>query len=92
MNPIYDFERATPPVLTEAMLQKRLEQRKLRLQAAAISIGGALMQLCLLVLAMVLQDAFPLLSVLTVCYVLLSTAGTGLLAVVFWKQRRHLVL
>ena len=49
------------------------------------------MQLCLLVLAMMLQPWYPLLSVLTVAYVLFSAAGTGILAVVFWKQRRHLI-
>ena len=90
MKQIYDFEQAAPPVLTEAMLRKQLEQQKLRRQAFLVSIGGALMQLCLLVLALLLHPAYPLLSILTGCYVLLSTAGTGLLAVVFWKQRRYL--
>jgi len=90
MKRIYDFEQAAPPVLTEAMLRKRLEQKKLRRQAFLVSIGGALMQLCLLVLALALYAGYPLVSMATVCYVLVSTAGTGVLAVVFWKQRRYL--
>ena len=91
MKQIYDFERAVPPVLTEAMLRKRIEARTLRRQALLISIGGSLMQLCLLVLSMVLYRFYPLAAMVTVCYVLLSTAGTGIFAVVFWKQRRHLI-
>ena len=91
MKPIYDFEQAVPPVLTEKVLRKRLEQQQLHRQTILVSLGGALMQLCLLVLAMMLQPWYPLLSVLTVAYVLFSAAGTGILAVVFWKQRRHLI-
>ena len=87
MKQIYDFERAVPPVVTEAMLRKRIEARTLRRQALLISIGGSLMQLCLLVLSMVLYRFYPLAAIVTVCYVLLSTAGTG----IFWKQRRHLI-
>ena len=92
MRQIYDFEQALPPVLTEARLRKQLEQRQLRIQTMMLSLGGLLMQLCLLVLAMTLYRAYPLFSALAVCYLLLSTAGAGILAVVFWRQRRYLVL
>lgn len=90
MKKPYDFEQAVPPVLTETILRKRLEQQKLRRQAILVSIGGTLMQLCLLALALLLYEAYPMTSILTVCYVLFSTAGTGILAAVFWKQRRYL--
>lgn len=90
MKPIYDFEQVSPPVLTESQLRKRLEQKKLRRQAFLVSIGGALMQICLLILALLLYPIYPLVSVVTFCYVLLSAAGTGILAVIFWKQRRFL--
>ena len=90
MKKPYDFEQAIPPVLTETILRKRLEQQKLRRQAILVSIGGTLMQLCLLALALLLYEAYPMTSILTVCYVLFSTAGTGIVAVVFWRKRRYL--
>jgi len=91
MNQIYEFEQAVPPVLTEAMLRKKIVSRTLHRHTLLVSIGGALMQLCLLILALVLYATYPLVSMATACYVLVSTAGTGVLAVVFWKQRRHLI-
>ena len=92
MKQIYEFERATPPLLTEAMLRKKIESQTYRRQAVLISIGGALTQLCLLALALILYSSYPLISMVTVSYVLFSTVGTGIFAVVFWKQRRHFIL
>ena len=43
-----------------------------------------------LALALLLYEAYPMTSILTVCYVLFSTAGTGIVAVVFWRKRRYL--
>ena len=92
MKQIYEFERATPPALSEAVLRKKIEDRTLRHQALLVSIGGALTQVCLLALALILYSSYPLISMVTVSYVLFSTVGTGIFAVVFWKQRRHFIL
>ena len=91
MNRIYEFERATPPALSEAILRKKLETRTLRRHAFLVAIAGALTQIFLLTLAMVLYSFNPLISMVTVGYVLLSTVGAGIFAVVFWKQRRYLI-
>lgn len=89
MNRIFDFEQQ-PPVLTEAMLRQRLEARTLRRQTWILACGGLLFQLCILLTGLLLYPLSPLISLLSVVYAIGSVFGTGILAIVFRKQRRYL--
>lgn len=91
MNQIYDFQKAEPPVLTEARLRAELERRRLRRETALVTLAAILTQLCLVVLSVVLYPVEPALSFVCAVYVCLSASGGGVLALVFAQKRRFLV-
>jgi len=88
MRPIYDFQRAEPPVLTEARLRETLEKRRARREAGLVILAAILCQLCLLVLARALYAAQPMLALVCMGYVCLSISGAGVLALVYTRGRR----
>ncbi len=92
MKMIYNFEQFDPPVITETSLRTKGKARKVHQQAALVSLAGALMQLCILVLAVFLYDWYPVAAALFLCYVVVSSVGSGILAAVFWKQRKVMIL
>ena len=86
MRQIYDFEQHTPPVLNENILQNRLEQRKLRLQMTLIAFAGVLVQAVLVMLGFFTFDEYPFLSAICISYVIISTTGGGVLAIVYTRK------
>ena len=86
MKQIYDFEKHTPPVLNESMLRNKMEQRKLRLQTALIAFASILVQAVLVMLGFFTFEEYPFLSVICIIYVILSTTGSGVLAIVYTRK------
>ena len=81
MQQIYDFEQMNPPVLNESMLRAELEKRKLKKQTTLIAICGIVSMLLLLLLAIIIAEAEPLLSGLFITYVIISLTGSVILAI-----------
>lgn len=90
MKQIYDFEQHQPPVLNENMLRAEMERRRLRWQTALIAVAGILMQVVLVVLGLFVQYDYPIMTAIYFGYVVLSTTGGSVLAVVCTRKGGHL--
>lgn len=86
MKQIYNFEQHTPPVLNENMLRAELERRKLRWQTALVAVAGILIQVLLVMLGLAVQSEYPLMTTICLIYVMLSTTGGSVLAIVCTRK------
>ena len=86
MKQIYQFEQYTPPVLNENIIRTEIERRKLRWQTAMIVTAAALMQVLLVILGIFTQNEYPVIAFICFGYVLLSTTGGSVLAVVCTRK------
>ena len=86
MKTIYNFEMHAPPHLTEAMLQARIEARKKHLQTLLVLLSGVLMQVAIVLLGALAAPRSPAFSFICLVYVLISTAGGSVIAVVFVQK------
>ena len=86
MKQIYDFEQYQPPVLNENMLRAEMERRRLRWQTALIAVAGILMQVVLVALGLFVQFDYPVITVICFGYVVMSTTGGSVLAVVCTRK------
>lgn len=93
MKTIYNFEMHAPPHLTEAMLQARIEARKKHLQTLLVLLSGVLMQVAIVLLGALAAPRSPAFSFICLVYVLISTAGGSVIAVIFVQKggRLHAV-
>ena len=82
MKQIYNFEAKEPPVLNESMLKTELAKRQLRRQTAMAAIAGILIQIILLLCAVLLAKEYIILSILCVAYVIFSTTGGTVIAII----------
>ena len=82
MNRIYDFESQEPPVLNESMLRAELNKRRLRRQTTMAAVSGILIQIIMLLCAMLLAKDYIILSILCVGYVIFSTTGGTVVAII----------
>lgn len=86
MKQIYDFEQYNPPALNERIVREEIEKRKLRWQTALIALAGILIQIIIAVLGFEAVDEYPIITILCCMYVLLSTTGGSILAVVYTQK------
>lgn len=86
MKQIYNFEQHNPPVLNENMLRAELERRRLRWQTTLLAAAGILMLIVMVMLGLVAYEVYPLLTVVCLTYVFISTTGSGVLAVVVTRK------
>ena len=86
MKQIYDFERQSPPVLTEAMLRAEQERRTAKRRTVLLGLSGMLFQLVALMFAILFVDTYAILSLICICYVIVSAAGSGAIAVIFAQK------
>ena len=82
MKQIYNFDAKEPPVLNESMLKTELAKRQLRRQTAMAAIAGILIQIILLLCAVLLAKEYIILSILCVAYVIFSTTGGTVIAII----------
>ena len=88
MNLTFDFEARRPPVLTEGMLRKEADRRRLRRQTLILTLAALATQVILVVLGLILAPAQPMLALVCLGYVCLSATGGGLAALIYQKERR----
>lgn len=86
MKQIYNFEQQKPPVLNENMLRAELERRRLRWQTALIAVAGILIQVLLILLGLVTKNEYPMITAACLIYVVLSTTGGSVLAIVCTRK------
>lgn len=86
MKQIYNFEQHRPPVLNENMLRAELERRRLRWQTALIAVAAILVQMIIMFVGISAIDFYPLLAAASIGYVIISTTGCGVLAVVCTRK------
>lgn len=86
MKQIYDFEKYNPPALNERTVREESEKRKLRRQTAMVALSGILIQIIICVLGLESIKEYPLISIFCFLYVLLSTTGGSILAVVYTQK------
>lgn len=86
MKQIYNFEKLHPPVLNEAMLRAEMQRRKLHLQTALLVLAGFLLQGVIALLGYSAIDWYPWLSALCFGYIMISTTGCGIIAVVYSRK------
>ncbi len=86
MKQIYDFEQNNPPVLNENMLRRELERRKVQRQTMVLAAAGILLQVVLLLFGVVSAVSYPVTAVICFIYVLVSAAGSGVIAVVCTRK------
>lgn len=90
-EPIFDFEKEYPPVLTSQMLEEEQKRRRIHLQMALLAVAAVCMELCLILISVLLWVDFPGLSVICAGYVFCSSAGSGIILVVFTEKRRDVL-
>ena len=86
MKQIYNFDAAPPPALTERTLQAELERRTRRRQTVLLAVAGWLLQIAVVLAAALVFPSYPLLAAASICYIFISIAGSGAVAVV-WAQK-----
>lgn len=88
---VFDFEAEDPPVLTQTMLEAEQERRKLNRQTALVALAGILLEICFLLAALLLRHEYPMPAFICAAYMACSSAGGGILAVVYSAKRRELL-
>jgi len=83
---IYDFEQHAPPTVSEHALLQEIERRRLRVQTALLALAGLLFQAAIVLLGFSAMDFYPKLSALCFGYVIVSTTGCAIIAVVYSKK------
>lgn len=86
MKQIYNFEQHSPPALNENTIHAEIEKRKVRRQTALLAIAGILIQIVMVILGFAVIKVYPLLTVICLAYVLVSTTGGSVIAVVCTRK------
>ena len=86
MKTVPDFERFTPPVLTEAALRRELERRAERRRTVLIAVAGALIQAVFILFGLLCRAEAPALALASVIFAAVSTAGSGVIAIVYTQK------
>ena len=87
MKQIYNFDQYLPPHLDETILRAK-QARRNNLQCILILvIANVLSQMVLLLLGYVVRPVFPAFAMVMVGFVVISTFGSGLVAIVYIKMK-----
>lgn len=86
MKQIYDFDRYFPPVLNENMLRGELEKRRKKRQIILLAVGGVLFEIAALLIGVLTRESYPVVALACLCHVVISSAGSGVIAVVYAQK------
>ena len=86
MKQIYNFEQVQPPVLNENMIRKEIENRRLRLQTVMLALAGILLLIVIILLGFFVYKNNPWITLCCFIYVMISSTGSGIMAVVFTRK------
>ncbi|NLK39329.1 MAG: hypothetical protein GX303_03640 [Clostridiales bacterium] len=87
MHSIFNFEGYNPPELSEAMLKRILDRRKLERQTALLAVASGFLYLCFSLLAILLSAFSLTISLILVALIFISLSGGGVISVIFYKKR-----
>lgn len=80
------FERFDPPALNENMLRRELGRREERRRTVLLAIAGALLELAVALLAVLVRRWYPLLALACACFAVVSMAGSAAIAIVYVQK------
>lgn len=86
MKTSYDFERFDPPALDERALRRELDRRAGLRRTILLAVAGALIQTLLVVFGLLYLEAFPTLALGCICFAIISTAGSGVITIVYTQK------
>ena len=86
MKQIYNFELHDSPVLNENMIRAEIERRKLHWQTALLVLAGILLQAVVALFGYSAMDWYPWISVFCFGYIVISTTGCGIVAVIYSRK------
>lgn len=86
MRQTCDFERFTPPALTERDLRRELEKRQRCRRTVLLAAAGALLELALVLLGLLYLNISPALGAGCICFALVSIGGSGAITIVFTQK------
>ncbi|MBR6826044.1 MAG: hypothetical protein IKM59_05805 [Oscillospiraceae bacterium] len=86
MKQIYNFEQHHPPVLNENMIRAEMERRKLHWQTALLVLAGILLQVVVALFGYSAMDWYPWISSVCFGYIIISTTGCGIVAVIYSRK------
>ena len=86
MRPTDHFERFDPPALDEKTLRRELEKRAERRRTVLLAVAGALFEALFVLLGLLLGELYPPLALGCICFAVISTAGSGVIAIVFMQK------
>ena len=90
MKQIYNFEKNNPPCLNERYLRKEAERRKLQRQTILLTIASVLSQMVVLLFGILLWPIQPVITLVSILYVLTAVLSSGVIVIVFTKKRRSI--
>lgn len=82
----FDFEKETPPVLTEKMLRQENERRRLIKQIRLLRIVAVSIVVCLAVSAFIVLKSSFILFVLCIAFLFVYTSGYAFISVLFYAK------
>lgn len=86
MKQIYDFERYAPPALNENMLREEQQRRNVRRQTILLALAAVLSQAVMVLIGIGMLAASPVLGAACFCYVAVSVAGSGVIAIIYAQE------
>lgn len=86
MRQTFDFERFTPPVLSESILRRELERRAQRRRTVLLAVAGALIEVLLVLLGLLCWYAVPALALASISFAAVSMVGSGVIVIVYAQK------
>lgn len=83
---IYNFEQNNPPALNENMIRAEMERRKQHWQTALLVLAGILLQIVVALFGYSAIDWYPWISAICFTYIVVSTTGGGIIAVIYSRK------
>lgn len=91
MEQIYNFEKSTPPILTERMLREELEKRNLKKQILLIRITTLILYVSIVILGICIMPYSVLLGGGCIAFSAISIIGNVIVSIVFEKHKVYML-
>ena len=89
MGQLYNFNNYIPPVLNEAMLQIKAEQRKINRHIFLLALSGVIINWCFIISAVAVYPVNALFSIACIVYACIAICGGVVVSIVFTEKRRN---
>ncbi|MBR6535150.1 MAG: hypothetical protein IKT65_06185 [Clostridia bacterium] len=89
MKQIYDFDKGPPPYVSRDEIQKKLDERYMRIIISTVFIGAILMQTAISLLAYFAYESLPYFTYCCIIFSLCSFLGAIAVITTFTKTRSN---